>query len=573
MDEEENQSENSESEEGSKLEVNFEEEDTTSKTYKPNPKLVQITPELERFFRDKTESNEAENEIETEAQNEENEDNEDQNGESETVMPVTLIDLIEKQIEQTKETGRMESLKWFQSIDQEFQRQIFRPPRPDLINNLNLSRNKKTETADQDPDPEADQDEQTSNQLGSSHRQLRRAEGWYRKLVELETLGESLDSSRNDLRCHIICPGVTYGFGKGVFSSMLKKLWVEPEERTIPVPSLSNLANILPMIHYQDLATGSKWFISTAKTLKKSKKVSSGPVKIDFSKSLTQRNLGEDTQVGENVMGFYESVFENEWREKDKQFETEEAELEPEAEDETNQNLLGAFDFGKKISEMVRKARKKRRKTSNKDGYVLLWDKDKKSSVGHRLETLIKEIIDINPKDQNNLQKPAILNTQSNHQKIKFEEHKTPYFLPSNLKRDVIFETPFGFRKLAQKIQKEKQITHLKNEKMRGILRGVMADLVLEKNFEMKRSKFLDLAKSARCWEKILETDKERGLKMGELERDGDDGEERETEEGEEGIGEEEQEDEFDVAGKVEWESDPEADEEEQSDSENDIQK
>ena len=612
---------NNSDQEGSVLEVAFTEENMETEKYKPNSKLVQITAELEEIFGSRGE----EEEEQEEEQNIEEEVEGD--GESEPKKPPTLAELVSLELQEPAGFKKMNSLVWFQNLPENMKYKLFRMPRPDLVNIQNAAQSRANSSVEQGKqiDDENIEESQKERQLGSSERELRRAQGWYRKLVELETLGESLDSSRNDLRCHILCPGAKYGFGQGVFAEVLQRLWVRPEMRAIPIAKMEGLGNVLPMIHFQDLAMGGKWFIIRAKD-PKTKKPKVLENSDSLNRSIRDSVLGSVLNLDDKVMGFYESVFENEWREIQKR----ESEVEEVEENEDSETVTDRFDVGERIHEMVQKARVKRRRTKHKDGYVLICDKDRRGTVGHRLETVIKDLIDIDPKSQKaqlaremtqanqsqtveqikglgavNGQK-GVQRSQNDTQQsvtagkeegtVRFVEGDRPFFLPKDDEGGLIFETPFSFRslhkqtlrrkqnksnsesKLMTKIQEEvEEIEEKKNPKKGtkevrklGKVQTGMVDLVLKKDFRMKRSQFLDAAKNARCWEKILEDQKEEGLRMGELQGQAKGGEgEGEGEGGGEGLAEDEDEEQYDVPGKVEWEGEEDEDQlSEQDDNE-----
>ena len=604
---------NDSDQEGSVLEVAFTEENMETEKYKPNSKLVQITPELEELFGSRGEQEEEQEEEQNPEEEVEGE------GEGEPKKPPTLAELVSLELQEPAGFKKMNSLVWFQNLPENMKHKLFRMPRPDLVSSQNAAQSRANSPVDQEKqiDDENKEESQKERQLGSSERELRRAQGWYRKLVELETLGESLDSSRNDLRCHILCPGAKYGFGQGVFAEVLQRLWVRPEMRAIPIAKIEGLGNVLPMIHFQDLAMGGKWFIIRAKD-PKTKKPKILENSENLSESIRSSVLGSAPDLNDKVMGIYESVFENEWRE----IQRREAEAEEVEENEDSEGVTDRFDVGERIHEMVQKARVKRRRTKHKDGYVLMCDKDRRGTVGHRLETVIKDLIDIDPKSRKDklaremrqanqsqtvekIKDPEAVNGQKRVQQshsetqegltagkeegtVRFVEGDRPFFLPKDDEGGLIFETPFSFRTLHKQTLKRKknmskpesksmtfkieeeveEIAGEKNPKERtkevrklGSVRTGMVDLVLKKDFRMKRSQFLDAAKNARCWEKILEDQKEEGLKMGELQGQVKGGEgEGEGEGGAEGLAEDEDEEQYDVPGKVEWEGDQDED-------------
>lgn len=71
----------------------------------------------------------------------------------------------------------------------------------------------------------------------------------YKALKDIED--EVLKVKKENVKCYVICSGITYGQGESVFYELFKAAWLqEPAE----LPYLGDGENIIPTIHIADLA-------------------------------------------------------------------------------------------------------------------------------------------------------------------------------------------------------------------------------------------------------------------------------------------------------------------------------
>lgn len=310
------------------------------------------------------------------------------------------------------------NLTWLDELSGDLQKLLFKQPRKDK---LQMAFKKE--------------------HLSSSKREFRKANGWFKKFIELEVLCEALDTSKDSVRCHVVCPGIGYGLGRGLFARLMRRLWVNGGQETRIKASWADMGREWPMIHWQDLAMGVKWLVM------------------------------RPAQPGKDCLGFFESVFENDFRDvfRDKG-------------DNIKKNLLT-------------QVKKKRRRLRCKDSYILFSDQEKGRTIGHRVERVLGGFYNFGDTDP----------------KIQFEEFdaKREEILKfgeaqKNVDSEVAIEFPFGFQGLGREY---------------GVC---LFNQRFQKSFRTKRSTFLDKAPTAKPWEEILRERRGDSLPLGELQKETD---------------------------------------------------
>lgn len=295
-----------------KLEVKFGDQRLILERYKRDRKVIRFDEDLRQK---KTE------ELEKSVHSEKEQSSEkEENSEEELSNPQKLEQMI--QSDRTREFS-LSKFEWLSKLASELKTFLFKNPRQNSL--------KKTFQI---------------QSLSASKREFRRAQGMFKKFVELEMLSEFLDSSRNFIRCHIICPGVPYGLGRGPFVNFMRRLWANGGRRKEIWGDFHKIMkNEFPMVHWQDLAMGVKWFL--------------------FNQCKRKRDH----------FGFFESVLESDFREL-------------QAKQDENDEIDYKTDF-------LQTLKKKRRKIRHKDGYILFSDQNPKRLLGDHVETILKEFYDI----------------------------------------------------------------------------------------------------------------------------------------------------------------------------------
>ena len=67
----------------------------------------------------------------------------------------------------------------------------------------------------------------------------------------LETLALSAPKAQPNLKVHILCCGIRYGLGEGVFFEHFKHAWIQQPPA---LPVIGDGKNLIPTIHIMDLA-------------------------------------------------------------------------------------------------------------------------------------------------------------------------------------------------------------------------------------------------------------------------------------------------------------------------------
>lgn len=69
--------------------------------------------------------------------------------------------------------------------------------------------------------------------------------------LNLETLALAAPKTQPMLKVHILCSGIRYGNGEGIFFDHFKNAWVQ---RPAFLPVIGKGENLIPTIHVRDLA-------------------------------------------------------------------------------------------------------------------------------------------------------------------------------------------------------------------------------------------------------------------------------------------------------------------------------
>jgi hypothetical protein len=244
------------------------------------------------------------------------------------------------------------------------------------------------------------------------------------------------------------------------------------------------------MVHWQDLAMAIKWFL--------------------FSEIKGKRN----------IFGFFESVWENDYRGmKPKEEEVEER------------------PFANSKLRFLKDIQRKRKRNRHKDGYLFFADQNTERLLGTQVETVLKEFYDL----ENSSEKITFQNLENeNEEMFKLSVESPEKEFPFSM------SYPYGFRK---------------NQDLNPVR---LFNNIFKRNFQIKRSVFLDRALTSKPWERLLQETKENSLPLDKLHIEEEDNEDEEEEEIEEGGSEGEEmvepdEEEFDLDRE---ESAPESDQE-----------